>query len=107
MRPFRNKEERAARQAEMEQRDQEHAQRFAVATARARNGPTRCQRCHAWLPSTATGCDYCEGVNLVGRDPASPRFTEADMAAAAGSDAESKAVCGNAVASFLRGIPGG
>jgi hypothetical protein len=100
MRAFRSKSERAARQAELEQHDREHAERFAAATAKARKGPMRCPRCRAWLPSTATRCDYCESVDLARRNP--------DVTPAPpGSEAPDEAAFGTAVDSFLRGIPGG
>ena len=100
MRVFRSKDERAARQADLEQRDREHAERFAAASAKARKSPMRCPSCRAWLPSTATRCDYCESVDLARR---APDVTPAPT----GSEAPDEAAFGSVVDSFLRGIPGG
>lgn len=106
MRLFRSKEERAARQAETERLDREHAERFAAASAKAHKGPTRCPSCHAWLPSTATRCDYCESVTPPRREPGAEPVNEAVTATTTG-DAESEAAFGSEVDRFLRGIPGG
>jgi hypothetical protein len=100
MRVFRSKDERTARQAELDQRDREHAERFAAASAKARKGRMRCPSCRAWLPSTATRCDYCESVDLArGNLDVTPAPT--------GSEAPDEAAFGSAVDSLLRGIPGG
>jgi ribosomal protein L40E len=104
---FRSKEERASRQAEIEDRDRDHSERLAAASAKARKGPIRCRRCRAWLPSTATHCEYCVSVNPDRIDPDRPPFTETVTADSAGTDAESEAVFSYAVAGRLRGIPGG
>lgn len=77
MKLFRSKEERAAREAEVDRRDHEHAARLAAATAETRKGPLRCQDCLAKLSSAATRCHYCGGENLARRDPSCPRFSEA------------------------------
>jgi len=65
-----------------------------------RRGPTRCPSCRAWLPSTATSCDYCESVGPVRRKP---EVTPARTLSVAADET----AFGSEVDSFLRGIPGG
>jgi ribosomal protein L40E len=72
----RNKDQREARQAELDRQDQEHSARLAAVSAQAARPPLFCQRCGAKLKPTAAACRYCGCQDLGPDQPSCPRFTE-------------------------------
>jgi ribosomal protein L40E len=73
----RSKEQRQARQAELERRDREHSARLAAVSAQAARAPLFCQRCEAKLKPDATTCHYCGSADLGLDQPSLPRFSVA------------------------------
>ena len=72
----RNKDQREARQAELERQDREHSARLAAVSAPAARPPLFCQLCEAKLKPTATACHYCGSQDLGPDQPSCPRFSE-------------------------------
>ena len=72
----RNKDQREARQTELERQDREHSARLATVSAEATRPPLFCQRCEAELKPTATACHCCGSQDLGPDHPPCPRFSE-------------------------------
>lgn len=74
-----NKEQCAARQAELERQDPEHSARLAAVSAQAARPPLYCQRCEAELKPDATTCHYCGSTDLRADRPSLPGFSTVAM----------------------------
>lgn len=71
-----SREQREARQAEIDRQDQEAAARLAEVSARTPRLPLYCQQCEAKLKPAATACHYCGSTDLGPSQPSCPRFSD-------------------------------